>query len=515
MRNITFTGLAKGGDSDRLMRRPMRFDTGIYGDIQSNIKDLIEKQAKNDSSKISYDQEQQSDEAESASVSDPSDGAVSSYEQTTDLSKIQVMDEELNDGINYCLDLMKALKFNEKIITSKGADAKLAYDNLYKALSDFYKLTQEQLKIKDPNKRMNLADYTNYQRKCIDAWNELGKIIKKYNIAMGKPPSNSDHVGKDKKENYHITTRTAYNFATGAFESDYVNVLDAEDKLGQIVDSLIPTEVAETAKGTDELDQVVSNDDTVQLPDGKESMNTRILVSEQKPFYNKKKENYSIIDELKSMFGFRKHKDDDIDDSIKYNKKKPIGGDQYSKKQKVIGGDQYSKKQIQLIDVPDNLNINKDATIPRNVDEFTITGNSVCYVSVILIPNRSSVVPPKGYLVIENGSNNSVTVSKDDSNWKLIFNKYPDILGFNITGFAIWDVNPGVIPARFVAKFIPKKEAFTIFGKYFDDDVVYNVILGIVFIAILILAYKIFWEAEKSPQEIALNQWYNSVKNRF
>ena len=124
-------------------------------------------------------------------------------------------------------------------------------------------------------------------------------------------------------------------------------------------------------------------------------------------------------------------------------------------------------------------------------------------------------MPPKGYLVIENGSNNSVTVSKDDSNWKLIFNKYPDILGFNITGFAIWDVNPGVIPARFVAKFIPKKEAFTIFGKYFDDDVVYNVILGIVFIAILILAYKIFWEAEKSPQEIALNQWYNSVKNRF
>ena len=41
MRNIAFTGLAKGGDSDRLMRRPVRFDTGMYGNIQSEIKNIM------------------------------------------------------------------------------------------------------------------------------------------------------------------------------------------------------------------------------------------------------------------------------------------------------------------------------------------------------------------------------------------------------------------------------------------------------------------------------------------
>ena len=86
-----------------------------------------------------------------------------------------------------------------------------------------------------------------------------------------------NHVEQeDNREGFHITTRTCYSFKSGAFESDYNTNQDARDAMQQIVDGLIPPDVDETTKSTDDLPNPKSDVSTALGNDNKEGFTVNL-----------------------------------------------------------------------------------------------------------------------------------------------------------------------------------------------------------------------------------------------
>ena len=58
---------------------------------------------------------------------------------------------------------------------------------------------------------------------------------------------------KSDQEGFHITTRTAYTFVSGAFQSDYKTKQEVKKAMSDVVNGLIPPDVEENAKSTDDI----------------------------------------------------------------------------------------------------------------------------------------------------------------------------------------------------------------------------------------------------------------------
>ena len=71
--------------------------------------------------------------------------------------------------------------------------------------------------------------------------------------AVEKVKAGQNPFKSNSQEGFHLSTRTAYNFTSGAFQSDYETKQDAKKAMVDIVNGLIPPDVEENTKTTDDV----------------------------------------------------------------------------------------------------------------------------------------------------------------------------------------------------------------------------------------------------------------------
>ena len=547
MRSITFTGMAPGGDNGKIARRPMRFDTGMYGELKPKILDNLRNPKFEDESAQEASSSQRSADTNEFQIEDSKQSSQQSA--STD-------DEDERVKINREMD--NILKGSDKIKDKNVLEFAKTMNGFRKQMLTLIDRQHGDITVQENNRIQQQKDeLTKKIRAYMDSNDKaLDAIMKEQtkNIVPGNSVSTST---SSKQEGYHLTTRQSYSFLSGAFESDYGDIGKAKKSLCSVVNGLVPTNVAAGAKGTEDLDAVVSNDQTVNLPDGK---NTFCLFNcanknEQKGAAQTAQQKPKSF--LEKLFGKKDKKNDastaatttattvsvpipsenkqeasssqqsaSTDDSKQDSQQSASTDDSKQDSQQSASTDdskQDSQQSASTSDskqsgpsakernaalrevakeaatIPDKLNYKeKDVVIPTEVNGFTITGNSKCCALITYSDKMGDGKGISGFLVISNGTGSPATVNSSDPRWKAMFRNSETI---EVKGFAIWDVDPGKIDNAFGFYVVPvNKESFS--DLFFDEvrkSHFLTVILVLMVCAIAYLAYKIFIEVNRKP----------------